>query len=118
MSYIIEQVKRRRQERNWSQKYIADCINVSQSFIYKAVIYIFTLINVGFNHVPLLTGGLKKGFAGSGRLYGFYKLLSCFPANCPQAASMSFPLLRRTLTTMLHPSRNRMKASRFLSGLW
>ena len=46
MSYIIEQVKRRRQERNWSQKYIADCINVSQSFIYKAVIYIFTLINV------------------------------------------------------------------------
>ena len=47
MSYIIEQVKRRRQERNWSQKYIADCINVSQSFIYKAVIYIFTLINVG-----------------------------------------------------------------------
>ena len=51
MSYIIEQVKRRRQERNWSQKYIADCINVSQSFIYKAVIYIFTLINVGFNSV-------------------------------------------------------------------
>ena len=48
MSYIIEQVKRRRQERNWSQKYIADCINVSQSFIYKAVIYIFTLINVPF----------------------------------------------------------------------
>ena len=47
MSYIIEQVKRRRQERNWSQKYIADCINVSQSFIYKAVIYIFTPINVG-----------------------------------------------------------------------
>lgn len=33
--YIIEQVKRRRNERKWSQKYIADCINVSQSFIYK-----------------------------------------------------------------------------------
>ena len=55
MSYIIEQVKRRRQERNWSQKYIADCINVSQSFIYKAVIYIFTLINVGifFLSIPI-----------------------------------------------------------------
>ena len=51
MSYIIEQVKRRRQERNWSQKYIADCINVSQSFIYKAVIYIFTLTMLGLKAI-------------------------------------------------------------------
>lgn len=33
--YIIKQVKQRRNEKGWSQKYLADCLNVSQSFIYK-----------------------------------------------------------------------------------
>ena len=68
MSYIIEQVKRRRQERNWSQKYIADCINVSQSFIYKAVIYIFT---IGRLSDPKKSTRREHRFY---KLYGLYKL--------------------------------------------
>lgn len=33
--YIIQEVKNRRTAKKWSQKYLADCLNVSQSFIYK-----------------------------------------------------------------------------------
>lgn len=31
--YIIQEVKKRRKAKKWSQQYIADCLNISRSYI-------------------------------------------------------------------------------------
>ena len=133
MSYIIEQVKRRRQERNWSQKYIADCINVSQSFIYKAVIYIFTLINVGifFLSIPIpgfipsdrfaWTGPLRLSFTDRRNSSLRKKLYVTFPSNTtgrafgkPNRTLVPAPMVFRHKTlhlTLTRPGKGRI-------GLW
>ena len=133
MSYIIEQVKRRRQERNWSQKYIADCINVSQSFIYKAVIYIFTLINVGifFLSIPIpgfvpsdrfaRTGPVRLSFTDRRNSSLRKKLYVTFPSNTtgrafgkPNRTLVPAPMVFRHKT--LHLTLTRLGKGRI--GLW
>ena len=133
MSYIIEQVKRRRQERNWSQKYIADCINVSQSFIYKAVIYIFTLINVGifFLSIPIpgfilsdrvaWNGPVRLSFTDRRNSSLRKKLYVTFPSNTtgrafgkPNRTLVPAPMVFRHKTlhlTLTRPGKGRI-------GLW
>ena len=133
MSYIIEQVKRRRQERNWSQKYIADCINVSQSFIYKAVIYIFTLINVGifFLSIPIpgfipsdrfaWNGPVRLSFTDRRNSSLRKKLYVTFPSNTtgrafgkPNRTLVPAPMVFRHKT--LHLTLTRLGKGRI--GLW
>ena len=133
MSYIIEQVKRRRQERNWSQKYTADCINVSQSFIYKAVIYIFTLINVGifFLSIPIPSFILSDRVAWNGPVRLSFtdrrnsslrkKLYVTFPSNTtgrafgkPNRTLVPAPMVFRHKT--LHLTLTRLGKGRI--GLW
>ena len=133
MSYIIEQVKRRRQERNWSQKYIADCINVSQSFIYKAVIYIFTLINVGifFLSIPIpgfilsdrvaWNGPVRLSFTDRRNSSLRKKLYVTFPSNTtgrafgkPNRTLVPAPMVFRHKT--LHLTLTRLGIGRI--GLW
>ena len=133
MSYIIEQVKRRRQERNWSQKYIADCINVSQSFIYKAVIYIFTLINVGifFLSIPIpgfilsdrvaWNGPVRLSFTDRRNSSLLKKLYVTFPSNTtgrafgkPNRTLVPAPMVFRHKT--LHLTLTRLGKGRI--GLW
>ena len=133
MSYIIEQVKRRRQERNWSQKYIADCINVSQSFIYKAVIYIFTLINVGifFLSIPIpgfilsdrvaWNGPVRLSFTDRRNSSLRKKLYVTFPSNTtgrafgkPNRTRVPAPMVFRHKT--LHLTLTRLGKGRI--GLW
>ena len=133
MSYIIEQVKRRRQERNWSQKYIADCINVSQSFIYKAVIYIFTLINVGifFLSIPIpgfilsdrvaWNGPVRLSFTDRRNSSLRKKLYVTFPSNTtgrafgkPNRTPVPAPMVFRHKT--LHLTLTRLGKGRI--GLW
>ena len=31
--YVVQNVRERRMKKDWSQQYIADCLNISQSFI-------------------------------------------------------------------------------------
>lgn len=31
--YIVQEIKRRRKSKKWSQQYIADCLNVSREYI-------------------------------------------------------------------------------------
>ena len=133
MSYIIEQVKRRRQERNWSQKYIADCINVSQSFIYKAVIYIFTLINVGIFFLSIQIPGfiLSDRVAWNGPVRLSFtdrrnsslrkKLYVTFPSNTtgrafgkPNRTLVTAPMVFRHKT--MHLTLTRLGKGRI--GLW
>ena len=133
MSYIIEQVKRRRQERNWSQKYIADCINVSQSFIYKAVIYIFTLINVGifFLSIPIpgfilsdrvaWNGPVRLSFTDRRNSSLRKKIYVTFPSNTtgrafgkPNRTLVPAPMVFRHKT--LHLTLTRLGKGRI--GLW
>ena len=133
MSYIIEQVKRRRQERNWSQKYIADCINISQSFIYKAVIYIFTLINVGifFLSIPIpgfilsdrvaWNGPVRLSFTDRRNSSLRKKLYVTFPSNTtgrafgkPNRTLVPAPMVFRHKT--LHLTLTRLGKGRI--GLW
>ena len=131
MSYIIEQVKRRRQERNWSQKYIADCINVSQSFIYKAVIYIFTLINVGifFLSIPIpgfilsdrvaWNGPVRLSFTDRRNSSLRKKLYVTFPSNTtgrafgkPNRTLVPAPMVFRHKTlylTLTRPGKGRIR---------
>ena len=131
MSYIIEQVKRRRQERNWSQKYIADCINVSQSFIYKAVIYIFTLINVGifFLSIPIpgfilsdrvaWNGPVRLSFTDRRNSSLHKKLYVTFPSNTtgrafgnPNRTLVPAPMVLRHKTlhlTLTRPGKGRIR---------
>lgn len=33
--YVIDNIKKRRLDKEWSQRYLGDCLNVSQGFIQK-----------------------------------------------------------------------------------
>ncbi|WP_303180117.1 helix-turn-helix domain-containing protein [uncultured Butyricimonas sp.] len=33
--YVIDNIKKRRVDKGWSQRYLGDCLNVSQGFIQK-----------------------------------------------------------------------------------